>query len=48
MGMDKILAPKWDTLKKHKGQHKVKRNMTRGIKKGQWYLAKAYKHLQNV
>jgi hypothetical protein len=33
MGMDKILAPKWDMLEKHKGQHKVKRNMAGGLRR---------------
>ncbi len=33
MGMDKILAPKWDMLKKHEGQHKVKRNMAGGLRR---------------
>jgi hypothetical protein len=45
MGIDEILAPKWDTWKKHGGQHKAKRNMVRGIKKGHRYLATDYKHL---
>jgi hypothetical protein len=33
MGMDKVLVPKWDTLKKHKRQHKVKRNMAWGLRR---------------
>jgi hypothetical protein len=47
MGIDKKFASKWDTLKKNGAQHMAKRNMVGGIKKGQWYLAKDYKHLQN-
>jgi hypothetical protein len=34
---EKILQPKFDTLKKHEGKRKAKAGIpSRGIKKGQW------------
>jgi hypothetical protein len=34
---EKILQPKWNTLKKHSGKRKAKHAMpTKGIRKGQW------------
>ena len=44
---DKILGSKWDTITKHSGKRKVKKNIANGIKKGQWYVAKNCKHFQN-
>jgi hypothetical protein len=45
---EKILQPKWDTLKKHGGKRKAKINMPmKGIRKGQWYIAHNCKHLIN-
>jgi hypothetical protein len=32
---NKLLAPKWDSLHKHIGGKKAKRNM-KGVKKGEW------------
>jgi hypothetical protein len=45
---DKILKPKWDTLKKHGGNRKAKKDLpAKGVKKGQWYIATDCKHLIN-
>jgi hypothetical protein len=44
---NKLLAPKWDSLHKHIGGKKVKRNM-KGVKKGEWYTNNDYKHNKNV
>jgi hypothetical protein len=34
---DKILKPKFDTLKKHDGKHKAKKAISsKGIRAGQW------------
>jgi len=44
---NKLLAPKWDSLHKHTGQRKAKRNMN-GVKKGEWYTNNDYKHNKNV
>jgi hypothetical protein len=46
-GREKILAPKWDTLKKHGGKRKAVKNMHGGILCGQWYKAVNCKHLRN-
>jgi hypothetical protein len=47
-GHDKILAPKWDTLKKHDGNHKAEFFLPMlNVKKGQWYVAKNCRHLLN-
>ena len=46
-GREKILAPKWDTLKKHGGKRKAVKNMHGGILCGQWYIAINCKHLRN-
>jgi hypothetical protein len=36
-GKDKILQPKWDTLKKHGGKHKAKQAIpAKGIRKDAW------------
>jgi hypothetical protein len=45
---EKILQPKWDTLKKHGGKRKAKKAIPKlNVKKGQWYVAENCKHLQN-
>ena len=33
-------------MSKHSGKRKATRNLPSGIKKGQWYIAKNYKHLR--
>jgi hypothetical protein len=38
-GRDRLLAPKWNTLYKHKGQFKAKRDMPwKGLKKCNTYI----------
>jgi hypothetical protein len=45
---DKILGPKFDTLKKHGGQRKAKKAIPLlKIKRGQWYIATNCRHLIN-
>jgi hypothetical protein len=45
---EKILRPKWDTLKKHGGKRKSKTNLpVIGVVAGQWYIAINCKHLVN-
>jgi hypothetical protein len=44
IGKPKIMGPKWDTLSKHGGKRKAMKNLGNGVK-GQWYIAKNYKHL---
>jgi hypothetical protein len=45
---DKILGPKFDTLKKNGGQRKAKKAIPLlKIKRGQWYIAKNCHHLIN-
>lgn len=45
---EKILKPKWDTLKKHGGKWKAKTNLPAiGVVAGQWYIAINCKHLVN-
>jgi hypothetical protein len=45
---EKILQPKWDTLKKHGGKRKAKNAIpNKGIWKGQWYTTHNCKHLIN-
>jgi hypothetical protein len=45
---EKILKPKWDTLKKHGRKRKAKTNLPAiGVVAGQWYIAINYKHLVN-
>jgi hypothetical protein len=45
---DKILMPKWDTLKKHGGKKKAKHDLLAyRVKQGQWYITVNCKHLVN-
>jgi hypothetical protein len=45
---EKILKPKWDTLKKHGGKRKAKTDLPAiAVVAGQWYIAINYKHLVN-
>jgi hypothetical protein len=45
---EKILKPKWDTLKKHDGKWKAKTDLPAiGVVAGQWYIAINCKHLVN-
>jgi hypothetical protein len=45
---EKLLKPKWDTLKKYGGKRKAKKAIPmKNIQKGQWYIAYNYKHLVN-
>jgi hypothetical protein len=45
---EKILKPKWDTLKKHGGKRKAKTDLPAiGVVAGQWYIAINCKHLVN-
>jgi hypothetical protein len=40
-----LLAPKWDTLMKHKGMMKAKKDLPKlNVKKGEWYSNKSCKH----
>jgi hypothetical protein len=44
-GRDQIMAAKWNTLLKHEGRCKVKRDIHgRGIKKGDEYIVKSCRH----
>ena len=46
---DRLMQPKWDTLKKHEGRRKATRNMPAyNVKKGEWYMAKDSKHKKNM
>lgn len=46
---DRLMQPKWDTLKKHEGRRKATRNMLAyNVKKGEWYMAKDSKHKKNM
>ena len=46
---DRLMQPKWDTLKKHEGRRKAIRNMPAyNVKKGEWYMAKDSKHKKNL
>jgi hypothetical protein len=39
--LDKLMQPKWDTLKKHEGRRKATRIMPAyNVKKCEWYMAK--------
>jgi hypothetical protein len=45
---EKLLKPKWDTLKKHGGKRKAKKAIPmKNIRKGKWYIAYNCKHLVN-
>ena len=46
MDKPKIFGPKWNTLKKHRDKRKATKNMARGIKKGEWYIARNCEHLR--
>jgi hypothetical protein len=41
------LATKWDSLCKHVGKKKTKRNIGINVEKGDWYHSKYYKHAKN-
>jgi hypothetical protein len=44
-GRDRIMAAKWDTLLKHEGHRKAKRDISGiGIKKGDKYIVKSCRH----
>jgi hypothetical protein len=46
---DRLMQPKWDTLKKHEGRRKATRNMPAyNVNKGEWYMAKDSKHKKNL
>ena len=46
---DRLMQPKWDTLKKHEGRSKETRNMPAyNVKKCEWYMAKDSKHKKNM
>jgi len=45
-GKNKWFAPKWDSLCKHVGYKKAKKNIS-SLKKGEWYSTKYYKHVKN-
>ena len=46
---DRLMQPKWDTLKKHEGRRKATKNMPAyNVKKGEWYMAKDSKHKKNM
>jgi hypothetical protein len=43
-----LLVPKWDTLMKHEGRRKAKKDLSKlNVKKGEWYNSKSCKHKQN-
>jgi len=43
-----LLVPKWDTLMKHEGRRKAKKDLLKlNVKKGEWYNRKFCKHKQN-
>jgi hypothetical protein len=46
-GKDKIFIAKWDSLCKHVGRKKVKKNIGTNVKKGDWYHFKDYKDAKN-
>ncbi|KAG0572981.1 hypothetical protein KC19_VG138700 [Ceratodon purpureus] len=47
-GQITTLAAKWDTLQKHAGKRKAKKDMPRiGVKEGQWFMDKNCKHARN-
>lgn len=43
---NKLLAPKWDFFQKHASHRKVD-FFLKGVKKGEWYIIKDYKHARN-
>ena len=44
-GRDRLLAPKWNTLCKHEGRCKAKRDMLwKGVKKGDTYIVQKYRY----
>jgi hypothetical protein len=43
---DKLLALKWDSLCKHEGYKKAKKNIGL-VKKRKWYYTKSCKHVKN-
>lgn len=47
--MERVMQPKWDTVKKHEGRRKALVNMPKyKVKKGKWYMAKNSKHMKNL
>lgn len=46
---EKVMQPKWDTLKKHEGRRKALINMPKCKgKKGEWYMAKNQSTRKNL
>ncbi len=43
---DKLLASKWDSVQKHVDHKKTKKAL-KGVKNGEWYMAKDCKHVKN-
>jgi hypothetical protein len=43
-----LLTPKWDTFMKHEGRRKANKDLLQlGVKAGEWYTNKTYKHKKN-
>jgi hypothetical protein len=48
-GREKLLAPKWDTIQKHAGRRKTKKDLPHlGIKKGEFHVSEDCKHATNA
>ena len=46
---ERLMQPKWDTLKKHRGRRKATRNMPAYyVKKWEWYMVANSKHKKSV
>jgi hypothetical protein len=46
---EKLLSLKWDTLCKHEGRRRAQAdNQAKGMKKGNVYFQKSYRHAQNL
>jgi len=45
----KLLAPKLDTISKHVGRQKAKKDLPHlGVKEGEFYISENYKHAANT